>query len=120
MRYLIAIILVMPAIALAAAPKTWSDLVSSLVSLINSGIVTLVAAGLVLYFYGIASNIINFENNPDKRKAYFFWGIIILFIMFSVWGILALVHNALFSGSVFKFSSGAVSSIVAEVSHQSL
>lgn len=83
-----------PAVALAeGAPRTWSELVDTLVSLMNSGIVVLVALAIAAYFYGIYSNILKFgENDPEKKKAYFFWGILVLFVMVSVWGILRIVR----------------------------
>ncbi|OGG70571.1 hypothetical protein A3F27_02955 [Candidatus Kaiserbacteria bacterium RIFCSPHIGHO2_12_FULL_53_13] len=89
-------VLLVPAVALAA-PRTWSELVDSLVSLMNYGVATLVALAIALYFYGISSNILKLgENEPEKKKAYFFWGIIILFVMVSVWGILRIVRYTLF------------------------
>lgn len=88
--------LFVPAIAFAA-PRTWSELVYGLVSLMNIGVAVLVALAIALYFYGISSNILKFgENDPEKKKAYFFWGIIILFVMVSVWGILRVVRYTLF------------------------
>lgn len=95
---LVLALLAVPSIS-DAAPRTWSGLVDSLVSIINSGIATIVTLALVAYFYGVATNILKFEDNPDKKKAYFFWGIIILFVMVSVWGILNLVKTSLFGSS---------------------
>lgn len=91
-------LLAMPAVS-EAAPRTWSELVNTLVSIMNSGIATLVTLALVAYFWGIATNILKFEGDPEKKKAYFFWGIVILFVMVSIWGILGLVKNSLFGPS---------------------
>lgn len=87
--------LLVPAVALAAAPRTWSELVYSLVSLMNAGAITLITLAFVGYFYGISSNILVFGEDTDgaKRRAYFVWGVIILFVMVSIWGILRLLQN---------------------------
>ena len=104
-----------PSIALAAAPQTWSDLVNLLVGIMNSGIGILVALAIVFYFYGMYSNILKFgENDVEKKKAYFFWGIIVLFVMVSVWGILALVRNTIFG---VRSASSLIYEHVAYVSH---
>lgn len=79
-----------------AAPKSWAELVNSLVDIINSGIATLIAAAFAIYFYGTATNILKFEDKPEIRKAYFFWGVIVLFVMLSVGGILNLAKTVLF------------------------
>ncbi|MDO8552019.1 MAG: hypothetical protein Q7S01_00650 [bacterium] len=89
-----------PAIVLAeGAPRTYSALVNQLVSLMNYAVIVLVALGVAIYFYGMYSNILKFgEDNPEKKKALFFWGIIILFVMVSVWGILRIMQNTFFPG----------------------
>ena len=89
----------LPRVASAAQiPNTWAGLVTVLVSLMDSAILTLVAVAVAAYFYGLSSNIIKFgeEHDVEKRKAYFFWGIVILFVMVSVWGILRLVRYTVF------------------------
>jgi len=51
------------------------------------------------YFYGIATSVPKLgEGDSERLRAHFFWGIIALFVMFSVWGILALLRNTLFGG----------------------
>lgn len=96
-----ALILAMPAMALAAAPRTWSELVNLLVSIMNAGALTLITLAFVIYFYGISSNILKFGEDTDgeKKRAYFVWGVLILFVMVSIWGILRLLQNT-FLGSV--------------------
>jgi hypothetical protein len=50
-----------------------------------------------MYFWGIATNIPHFgdEKGAEKRKSFFFWGLIILFVMVSIWGIIQLLQNTL-------------------------
>lgn len=90
-----------PAVALAA-PRTWSELVGALVTIMNSGVAILVSLAIVFYFYGVTSNILKFENDPERRKAYFFWGLIALVVMVSVWGILRILENTLFGAGAIQ------------------
>ncbi len=90
------LVVVIPAVALAA-PRTLQELAGNLVDLLNNATAVLVLAGIVVYFYGVSTNILNFSDEAgEKLKAYFFWGIIVLFVMVSIWGILNLLQNTLF------------------------
>lgn len=95
-------LLLLPAVALAAAPRTFQELAFDIVDLFDAATAVLVVAGIVVYFYGISTNILKFsEEGGEKLKLYFFWGIIILFVMVSVWGILRLLQDTLFGGNQF-------------------
>jgi len=94
--------LLMPAAALAA-PRTFQEFANILVALMSDTSIVLVVLGLVIFFYGISTNILNLHAGKSeaggKIKAYFFWGVIVLFVMVSVWGILQIIQNTLFGGS---------------------
>ena len=95
------IALFFPAIALAA-PHTFAELADLVTNLINGGIGVALILGIVVYFYGVATSIPKLgEGDAERLRAHFFWGILALFVMFSVWGILALVRNTLFGGGAF-------------------
>ena len=83
--------------------ETVEELVDFLVFLMDNIVVILILCAIVLYFWGITQNINKFGESggagADKMRAYFFWGIIILFVMVSVWGILRILENSLFGGS---------------------
>lgn len=98
-----------PASASSGSLDTWSKFVDSLVSLMNKGIGTLIAAGFAIYFYGLWSNILKFgeETDAEKKKLYFFWGIIILFVMVSIIGILRIMQNTIFGTETATPSYGA-------------
>ena len=92
------LLLLAPAVAFAAA-RNFQELSNSLVFLLDNATAVLVLAGIVVYFYGISTNILKFsDDGGEKAKAYFFWGIIVLFVMLSIWGILRLLQNTLFGG----------------------
>lgn len=97
LRYLVALVL-LPSIALAA-PRTFSDLAGNVIRVLNAGIGVTIILGLVVYFFGVATSLPKLKSDdPERLRAHFVWGILALFIMVSVWGILALVRNTLFGG----------------------
>lgn len=98
MRPLFIAALLLPTVAFAA-PRTFQELAGSLTGLLNATTGVLIVAGLAIYFWGISVNILNFHEDREKFRNYFFWGVIVLFVMVSVWGIVALVQNTLFGGS---------------------
>lgn len=90
----------LPAIALAAgAPRTLSALAALIVDIINSGTALLVLAGIVVYFWGITTNMFKIQKgDAGVAKQYFLWGIAIIFVMVSIWGIVRLIQETLFGG----------------------
>lgn len=101
-------ILALPAVALAATPRTFQELASFAVTILNSGTGLLILLGVVVYFYGISINILKIgEGEKEKIKAYFFWGIIVIFLMVSIWGILRLLQNTLFGSDRFSPTTGS-------------
>ena len=106
-RFIVAtLLLLLPVVALAAAPRTFQELAFDLVDLLDAATAVLIVAGLVVYFYGISTNIMKFsEEGGEKLRAYFLWGIIVLFVMVSIWGIVRLLQDTLFGGSQFGGAS---------------
>lgn len=101
--------LLLPSLALAqGAPRTFADLANVFVVILNNATTVLIVAGIAIYFYGISTNILKFgEGEREKLKNYFFWGIIVLFVMVSLWGILNILQNTLFGGNSFNATNGA-------------
>ena len=89
-----------PALASAAAgtPTTFCALVTFVVNIVNTFTAFMVLAALVAYLYGISTNISQAgESNKSRLKNIILWGIIGLFVMVSIWGILHILQSALFS-----------------------
>ncbi|MBI5457371.1 hypothetical protein HY971_01455 [Candidatus Kaiserbacteria bacterium] len=110
LRFVFALaLLTTPAVAFASAPRTFLELSNVVVTILNDATAVLVVAGIVVYFYGVSTNILNFSNEAgEKLRAYFLWGIIVLFVMVSIWGILRLLQDTLFGGSVGNPTTGEV------------
>lgn len=94
---LIALTLFTPAFSFAATPTTFKGLVEVFVNLINKLIPLVVALALLVFFYGILKFIFSLSSNDktDGKKA-MFWGIIGLFVMVSVWGLVNVVSKSFF------------------------
>lgn len=100
------LVLVVPAIALAATPKTFRELVLSIVDILNTATTVLIAAALVAFLYGAAYNVIKAgERGGTALREFLVWGIIILFVMVSIWGILNLLQQTLFGSAGNRQSS---------------
>ena len=98
-------VLLTPLFAYAAA-RNFSEFAEEVINIIDTGTGVLIVFGFVMYFWGISINILKFENDPDKRKAYFFWGLLVLFVMVSIWGIIELLQNTLFNSGSYSIGGG--------------
>jgi hypothetical protein len=101
--YLAPFLIAAPAIVFAAAPKTFQELANTLVLIMNNAVIVLIVLGLVVYFWGVSTNLFKAQEKGSKElNLYLVWGVIILFVMVSVWGILQLLQNSLFGGDQFN------------------
>ncbi|MBO05762.1 MAG: hypothetical protein CMI58_01760 [Parcubacteria group bacterium] len=91
-----------PVLAFAvAAPTDFNSLVNIVVKLMGKVIPIIVALTLLGFFWGIAQFILNADKgkvqdkeNKDLGKGTMFWGVIILFVMLSIWGIIGLLQTS--------------------------
>ena len=106
------LLILFPSLALAA-PLTFQELAFELVNILDLATITLIVFGLVAYFWGLSTNILHFgeDEKGEKKKAYFFWGLFILFVLVSIWGIIQLLQNTLFGNQAFSPSTGAQRSV---------
>ena len=95
------VLAVVPLLAEAAgAPRTFKELAGQVFTLLSAGIATIVALGIVIYIWGIASNMMKVEegfNNAGYRNT-ILWGIVIIFVMVSIFGIVNLLYATFFQG----------------------
>ena len=93
--------LLLPGVAFASAASTFSQLVNQLVSYLNFGAVTLITLAIVIYFLGISQNLFKINSGESRANmtTYIFWGLVAIFMMVSIWGIVSLVQNTIFGNS---------------------
>ena len=108
-RKILLALLLIPAVAFAqGAPRTFGDLAGLFVTILDNATAVLIVAGIVIYFYGISTNLFKLgEGEHDKMRNQLIWGLIVLFVMVSIWGILHLLQDTLFGGSGFNATNGA-------------
>ncbi len=102
----------LPSIALAqTAPSSFQDLANSIAKLLNAGAVLLIAGAVVIYFYNIVGNIFKMSqgegSGADLRRS-LWMGILIIFVMVSIWGIIQILQNTLFGGPGPSASNGVI------------
>ena len=104
------LLLAIPAVASAEVARSLKDLVGQIVTLLNTATGVLVAAALVAFLYCAAYNMLRAgERGGTALRQFLVWGIIILFVMVSIWGILNVLQQTLF-GSGSSQDSGSSSS----------
>jgi hypothetical protein len=98
--WILILILTAPVVAFAAEPKTLKELAALIVTILNRATVVLVAAGLVIFLYGTAFNLFKSgEQGGNQLRQFLVWGVIALFVMVSIWGILRLLQATLLGGT---------------------
>ncbi|RJQ34688.1 hypothetical protein C4568_02040 [Candidatus Parcubacteria bacterium] len=75
--------------------------------LFTTGTAILVGSALVIYFWGIAFNLFGYSKSGNtgsakKMRDVLLWGLIALFVMFSIWGILRVLGLTLFGSNNFN------------------
>lgn len=79
---------------------TFADVVQYAISLIDAAVPVLAVLALVLFFAGIVRYVAKAgdEKGKERDKEVMLWGLIALFVIFSIWGILRVLNNTLFGG----------------------
>ena len=80
-----------------AAPANLSELIVVFLRIINLLVQLVFALSVLIFFRGLAKFILNAGDSKshEEGKELIIWGLISLFVMVSVWGILRFVYNDL-------------------------
>ncbi|MFC1614972.1 hypothetical protein ACFL22_00210 [Patescibacteria group bacterium] len=89
----------LPSIALAADAISVLNKLKQILDLIIPIIITIALIG---FFYGLAQYIFKADEDKEKGKAIMIYGILALFVMVSVWGLVEVVSNTFLGGSGAK------------------
>ncbi len=94
-------VLMLPYLSHAQNPKTFKELADQLATIMNWGVTLLITAGIVIYFWGAVKHIMDRGESEDswELRKFLFTGLIVIFVMVSIWGILSILQNTLFQGS---------------------
>lgn len=82
-----------------AAPRTYQSLVADIISIVDIAIPIVISAAILYYTINITKTLLDEKGgvNQQKLRTSATWGILIIFVMVSIWGILRLLHNTLTS-----------------------
>lgn len=80
-------------------PQNFSDLVNIFLDLISLALPVIAGLALLAFMWGLVKFIANVGGGGEKAitdgKNLMIWGLVALFVMVSVWGLLAFFHNDL-------------------------
>lgn len=86
-KFIIAALTFAPAVAMAQQLGNVENLLKSVGRLIDVALPIVVAIGLLSFLWGLAKFIWGGADAKDEGKTLMIWGIVALFVMVSVWGI---------------------------------
>ena len=95
----------------APAPTTLQALARSAATILNDGAVLLITASVAVYFYSIAGDIYKIsqgEADGGDLKKTLLWGMIVIFAMVSIWGIIQILQFSLFGGPPPSATNGVI------------
>lgn len=89
--------LALPLVAAAQELGNLADLIAALGDVVNIATPVIVGIALIAFFWGLAKFIFSAgdEEKRESGKHIMIWGIVALFVMVSIWGIVRFIGDAL-------------------------
>lgn len=86
---------------LFAAPSDLTEFIELLTEIVSSVIPVVVGLAVLIFFWGLANFILHADNEQKRAegKQLMIWGIIALFVIVSVWGLVAVLTSTFFGGT---------------------
>jgi amino acid permease len=94
-RIIIAALVLAPGLVFAQSLGNLETLLRSIGRLINIALPIVVAIALLAFFWGLVKFIFAGEEAKKEGQHLMIWGLIALFVMVSVWGLVRWIGNAL-------------------------
>lgn len=85
--------LALPLVSFAALGNV-DNLVTDIGNIVNKVIPILFAVALLVFFWGLIGYIFAAADDKEKKKKTMIWGIVALFLMASVWGLVRFLGDA--------------------------
>jgi len=94
--------MVMPAIAFAAAPTNLQDLIGRAQGLVKLLVPLVMSLAVLAFVWGLFNFIFHGGDTKKRTEGYsfMFYGILALFVMVSMWGLVNLLYNTIFGSGV--------------------
>jgi hypothetical protein len=93
-KFIIAALAFAPAIASAQTLGNLETLLRSVGRLIDIALPIVVALALLAFFWGLMKAIFGGPKGVEEGRNLMIWGVVALFVMVSVWGLVRFVGNA--------------------------
>ncbi len=79
-------------------PKTLKDIADTIIQIVNLLIPILISIALIAFFWGITKTIFNSDSEEARTtgKKIMIYGLLSIFVITSLWGILSLAQNTFF------------------------
>ena len=85
-----------------AAPRTFKEFMQQLVGLLDLATLLLFSLAIMFFFWQVVQNMWGYDGGSAEQKKKLqetlFWGILVIFVMVSIWGIIAILQQTLSSG----------------------
>jgi ABC-type antimicrobial peptide transport system permease subunit len=100
-RFFVLVGILVPGIAFAA-PGTFAELMILIIDIVGITIPVIIAGTLVVFFFGLAKTLMAAGDTDTLKegRSIMAYGVISLFVVVAIWGILGIVHNSLFDGGI--------------------
>ena len=102
MKLVVAGLVIFPSVAFAQGRITY--LVSDVRQIIDTLIIIVAGIALLVFFWGLAKFILKVGGDEEavkEGKTLMIWGVVALFVMVSVWGIIRVIQGELLPGTNF-------------------
>ena len=100
--------LLLPGIALSATPTTFAGLANQIVQLLGAATTDLIVLAIVIYFWGVSSSLFKQGEKGHKELVkQLMWGVFVLFLAVTIWGIVQLVQSTVFGSGVGSLNSNS-------------
>lgn len=95
-------LLFLPLDIVAAAPFNFKDLMNQLTGLVSLATYVLFSLAILYFFSSLVKNLWGYDGGNAEQKTKLqqtlFWGILIVFVMVSIWGIISILQQTLGNG----------------------
>ncbi len=98
-KLILSALVIAPALASAQQLTNLGNLLTSVKRLVDSALPLVVGLALLGFFWGLAKFIFSGGEDKEKGKNIMIWGIVALFVMMSVWGLVRFIGSALGVGA---------------------
>ena len=92
--FIVAAVLTFPFISFAQELDRVKTLIESIGEIINTAIPIVFALALLVFFWGLVKYIFGGAEDKDKAKNLMIWGVVALFVMATVWGLVQFIGDA--------------------------